>query len=503
MDDMSIKIRYIIFFITVFALTVNAQTVRVQMSPNISVPSSNWDNKKLVEIRKSLEDCLTDYVKYGSLFDEQKKKVTSNSIDNFHKLFFPGAKLVKDFVEHIPAERISIREYSSSVYNLLQMYGVQFKIEEAIIEEIRYDPAGFYVPVVKIEKSIYNYVKSSGKVEVISGRFFTQYFHFDVSVTNLSKVKITDIKGKDIVPPEEFTQILGFQAGAFMPLVNASKSDLWQDAHQNIPVDHQLTSNGAISLKGGLLFKSNQIINPRNAKNKRLFWSIGAGFSLNRIENNLSNFGFSGLDTSATDPNSLVEVQYQRMAYDINLKETLQFGTLEVPVGVSYRLIKKRMMSVFIDAHFLPAFTMINSGSSKGLGTYDGVIEEWRFLKDNATNPSVIQTDDGLGPFEVGDSVVIRKDGYNFSTNFFSYGVRVSPVIYWDLTDYNPNWGVKAGIDVTYNLKNPLKATNSQKEMLRYSHDINDSVLLNYSKNVNFLPVGFYIGLYYRIDKEP
>src|SRR5688572_26669686 len=162
---MKLSIQNIFMVVIVLApLSVFSQ-ISLTIDPNLKKPSREiLSVAHEADVKATTQSILQAYEKYASLYDKNTRLVTSESVKRFRDLFVPDATLPPDFKEQI-REAISVQEYGDEVITNLQTEGVQMKFESAILKEIKYDADGFFVSVVELEKTRYNYLGTDGEVK--------------------------------------------------------------------------------------------------------------------------------------------------------------------------------------------------------------------------------------------------------------------------------------------------------------------------------------------------
>lgn len=509
------KKRYTLLLLLFCTLSLlNGQEVRLEIAPDLKVsPGSGFteeDTKK--QILNGLQEILDEYAEAATLKDKNRGLVTGESIERFHALFSPTAKIVDDFREY-PSEEIPYNDYSSRVYSLMESEGVQVSIEEAVLKEVIDDPAGFYVLVMEVEKSIFNQLNSSGRVEDnTSGRYYTQEFRLDIPKVNLDQIKITGIKGGgDVLLPADYYRYISFSARGVLASTNLTTVSSWATNHPNA----SLSGQAGVGYSLGVEWATNQFINPAKASNKKLGFSIGIRYARQPINTNLSNFSLLPFDTAVVDTGGMILTQpYRRLVSEVRGEEEINISLLEIPIGLSYELVEQKTFRLLLNARVVPSLIIAGSGRFEGSGTYDGVFLrempngsleplEFRLLEMQAIDRSQIDdNEEGFGLYDVGESQSINEEA-DLNLNSFTLGLQLEPVAYFDFGDYNPVWGIMAGLSLNYQLNSFLEHDATGDEMLRYSNDYNGSILQRYAESASVFSIGFRLGVYHKLVTEP
>lgn len=491
------------------AIALQGQAVKVEVAPNLKISQGSdvWFPVKKNQILKTLQKGMNEYAQAATLRDPERNRVTSASVERFHNLFSATATIVDDFMEY-PSGSIPYKDYSAKVYSLMPLQGVQARIDKATLKEIIDDPAGFYVLVVDVEKSLFNYLTSAGKLGMSSGRVFKQEFRFDIPKANLDRIRITKIKGDFGPPPEDYYRFLTIAPGLSFSFPSLTTSPFWDANHD----DASLQAKEGIGYSFGIEWATNQFINPKQATNKKLGLSLGLRYSNYAINTELSDFSIVPFDTIASKDGNVQP--YLRIAGPIQGKEKLHISVLELPVGLSYQLMKKSTTTLLVNGRVVPAISISGKGDFSGDGTYDGLFQiqmpngslmptEFRILEEGAANPERYSDPQlGFGPYDVGNKQPIDHTSTP-TLNSVAVALQLEPTVYFDFGDYNPVWGIMAGVSFTYYLNSFVKHDAANSDILRYSSEFNNSLLQHYAEKSSLLAVGLRIGIYHKLVTEP
>ena len=503
----------------VFILFISVNTVFGQLSleqpSSARYPSDLKANDKIVILQK-VDSVLNQYTRIGQLLDVKKKKVTDASASEFYKLFTPNAKIVKDYEENIPLDFADPKGYANSVYNFFTLQGLQFKVEKAVLESID-DDKSFYIVTVNIEKVMYSSLNGKREVKITSGRFLNQKMRFDILKTDLSRIKISEIaracKGRECLAADDYIRYLNFSPTFNIGLGAAPLSSYWKETHG---------AKSSLSIKPGLGFSmgadwvSNQF-SPAKSVKKALFVTAGLRYQYQVVNTTLDKFSSEFATVSEADANG-IKGNFTRIVDSLYLKEKASFQIVKLPVGVSFRLTKGRKSAIHIAATVSPGFVFSASneilveGNNYSKGTFDAKLtKELRALESLAfKNP----LGDDLKPFDVGYQLPLTSGEKgssaakvaDFKRSGFIMGVSLSPSYYYEFDDNDESWGVMAGIDINYQLSSLFKHNNVNAiadEPLKNSYGYKGSLAEYYATGTNPLSLGFRIGVYQKIQKQP
>ena len=485
-----------------FGLSSSAQTIRLEMPSPKYPPTTTLKVQDRQQIIKTAEALINDYAKTATLLDEAQRKVNGSSIDRFRALFNPTAMIVKDFEENIQTERINVRTYTEGVFQRMERQGVRVKMGKAILKEIKDDPAGYWVVVIELEKLIYNAVSADQVVKNFSsGRFMKQEISVDIKKSDLERAKIAGINrigGSGIA--DQYVRYLGPSVGAYMPFVNPSMSSFWQTSHA---ATSTMNVKGEVSFSGGFDFLTNKMY-PSAAEHKNLFLTAGLHFSYLRLTTELRDFSIAPFDATASDGNGN-DTTYQRLVGPLMADEKLNIGLVEIPLGVTYRLKKSIKSDIMLSAKLIPTIVLSGSGDVSGKGTYDAMLDNamWRVLELDAINLAQTDNPDSFGPFQAGEDMPI-KEMANPTLSSFMLTARVSPSVYFHLSENNSSWSLLLGFDLNFHLGSFLKHDDADTDVFHFSDDdYQTSLLQHYTDGLSAFSAGLRIGLHHRLTSKP
>jgi hypothetical protein len=490
----------ILHFLLLGSLALHAQTIKISESgpPAPKVPYS-----LSAELRQRLiagaELKLAAYAEAATLLDKSKNRVTGESIARFKSLFNAAAELPKDYLEFVPDRPASLNEYCNDVFQRLEVRGVQMRINAARLVSIIDDPSGFYVVVVQVDKSVFNYLSESGGEKISpGGQHFKQEIHFDILKEDLDFVKIANIRGEFRPVAAEYARYFGPGIGFSLPFAQPVFSSYWTDRPD--------AASSSLSIGGGLSFAvsfdlvTNRLL-PRAAPNKNVFASAGLQAGLLSLRTKLEDFSNREFDAQAVSGEH--SLNYRRSVAALQAKERISIAYLSLPVGLALRVKESKKFDVFLAARLWPIFALSSSGNLSGTGTYTASIPgaNWNSGRSNSVNPAHLNDPNKFGPFQIGDR---RLEGTpNPDIKPFSLAVQLSPFTYIHLSDLNPNWSLLLGLDLTYHLSSPMGHDGTAGDILRYPDDYDTSILQHYTTGMSLFSLGFRVGLHHRLVTKP
>lgn len=484
-------------------ITINTEGPPTPKYPPFS--SLNLPDRQ--QVIQTAESLINEYQEAGTLLDEKRRSVTSASMDRFRALFNPVARIVKDYEENIQGDLVGVREYADGVYNRLGMDGVKLQVTGARLEEIRDDPgAGYWVVVLEVEKVLYNAVTTTNQVKELStgGRYLKQRFFLDIKKGDLGSAKISRIErtGKDGggLGAARYTQYMGPSLSMYLPIANPSFSAFWTNNHAGSNLDTQ----GRPSFSLGFEFTTNKLA-AGSSPTKNFFLSAGFGFSYLQLANELRDFSASFDDVIAVDRNGN-ESPYLRLlniGESLSVDEKLSVSMIEIPLGITYRLKKNIRSDIMLSARLAPTFVLSASGKLTGSADYYAVYPQalWVLPKEGAYNPDDLDRETGYAPYKAGK---LSFDGTSSPPVVgFLLAARISPAVYFHLSEDDASWSLLVGLDLNFNLGSFLKHTVATEDILRFPEDYDDSILQSYTDGLFVFSPGLRIGLHHRLTSRP
>ena len=494
---------------------VIGQSVSLTRSPNLkvdeSIPQSAVD-----QMMTTLQTALNEYAEAAKLLDPNANLVNENSTARFNDLFSGGAKVVKDFAVFPPAELISNSDYALEVYNFLRGSGIQFTIEEAVLESIDADGLGFYTPVIFIRKRIFNTVSNDGEVSTsFNGKAIELKIKYDILSSDLERADIGEINyAKPPKAADDYTRFLSISLGLGSSILNSTNSS-YLDANFAAGT---LDVGGGLNFSFGAEFTTNQFITAASNSDRKLFVSAGIRFASYAVNTDLASFFLPDFEAEAVDALDGNSNRYIRKVGPVNAEEALRFNHLEIPIGIGYRLAKNQKSTILLHARLIPSLVLSGGGDITGEGVYDGIlinelgvdglpagtISEFRILREGAVREGVLANTDAFEPYNVGIQNI--NEEADPTTVGLALALQLSPTLYLNFSDDNPGWGLMVGLDINYHLgswveHNPIGS--SGENVLKFSDDYRESLLNLYLDDLSGLSFGLRLGLFQRLITKP
>jgi len=514
------QIKHHILFLIGFLIPAMVFTQGIEITKSSTIETNGISDIKVDEIIATLQSTMNEYAEAAILMDTDENKVNSHSIKRFRKLFTDDAEIEKDYKQNI-RELINHKDYVLDVYNLMPLQGFRFEIEKIELIKIVADSDGYYIPTLKVEKIRYNSLNADGDIVLIeAGESFTQLFKFDIKQDDMNYVLIKSIKdgddGEDNKgPADNYTRFISISAGGHLPNYSATTSSYWQQAHDTSKLDIAR----AVGYSIGFELMSDRILSGPKASNRPLALSLGVRYQFSRLNSNLGNFNLEDFEALAEQDLTGAENRYIRIVESVNVEEKTKMHTIQIPVGVAFRISNKQRLSFYTHLRFIPTLGIGASSETTGTGNYDGVlivededspnygeISEMRILKIQAVMPGLIDNDGGFAAYRVGRNQAITHDTKPELVSF-TYAIQISPTVYYSLSDDNPGWGVLFGLDATYSPKSILKHSiidSVDGEPFRFNDSaFNGSIHNYYTEKIADFNLGLRIGFFQKLSIEP
>lgn len=490
---------YIILF-SFWLVSFSLSGQNVTLKTNSTKYPSNLETSDRTKVVASVRDLLNEYATAATLLDNKQRKVTSNSINQLRGLFNPTARVIKDYEEYIQGESIDIRTYTDQIFNRMLRTGLKVKIESASLKEVKYDPDGYWIAIVELDKSFYNAATASQEVkDISSGRFMKQLMQVDIKVDDLERVKISSIKclGCETVLVDDFVRYMGPSIGLSTGAFSPSLSSYWNNNHASSSFE----TSGGLGFSIGVDFMTNAFL-AKGATQKKLFLLGGLRYSTYQMSTEVSDFELAPFSEMASMDN--ISLPYQRSAREVSFTEDISVGVLEIPLGVAYRLKSGIKSDFLIGVKLVPSFVLAASGDISGTGTYDAEITEamWRLLEAGATNPDQLNESTKFGPFQAGANLPISENA-DPSTAGFLLAAQISPTYYLHLSEEESSWSILVGLDLNLHLGSFLSHDDASSDILKFNDDYSSSFLQHYTDGMSAVTFGFRIGLHHRLTSRP
>lgn len=494
------------------------QKIQLTTSADLVVDST-IDAKSVEAITQLLEQTINEYAAAASLLDTDKNQVTDASTRRFNAIFSPTASIMRDYAKETNCNLMAFKSYALEVYNLMPLQGIQMTVEGAELQEIKSDGLGFYTPVVFVKKRMFTSVDENGEVgSSFSGKLMEQKFIFDIYKDDLSSASISKIDF--VVLPQKcrtgdvYNRVLSFSG-------SVGSSDFILDVAENYANTFGINSlkvEGDLNYAFGAEIMTDQFITRPTSSNRKLFASLGLRYASYNITSTLDSFAIrESSEYEVTATKEIFNNDYIRIVNPVNATEELQLNILEVPVGLSYNVLKTSKMLFNIHFRAIPSLALDSGGGVTGMGNYDGILfvndpdspingelSQFQILRSGAANPALYEDENGFGPFRVGEELEINQDSK--ADMKLGFSGQISPTLYLSFNDDNPAWGVLVGIDLNYHFgywlnQTPIK--NLEDAALKFNDDYDTSLANIYLQNISGFSYALRVGVFNRLISNP
>lgn len=474
---------------------ITGQEVPLIINPDMIIYEGVTDDSDLMKkLSEATKIAVNEYASKGSLLPEDGEFITTKSANEFKALFKPTAKLFVDYFEY-PGDPVDVFSYKDDVYSFFESEGFQFKIEDAFFNQVQPTPIDdprYYMSTVTFTKRILNYVNDDREVqEPLTGeeRTYTLSMDIEISARDFSKFLILGVKctAECSETAADAEAYIDFSLGAALPFTAASATSDFTSKYGN-----SLDFSSKPAFSAGLSVTSTYL-SPKSAGVKNLFLTAGIYYRFWQLESTLTDFSIAPFSASASDEFGGTTA-YQRIVGPVNGVEEVTMHNLEIPIGVSYRLIDNYRSSIHLAATLRPSITLTKTKAFTGNGTYDGSVAEanFRFLELNAAN----LTDRDIAPYEVGDYNIENSPPLETGLGLW---LQLSPTYYGEITNDDPSVGFQLSLDLGFNIlsaiaSNPVSGTG-EDQLFAYP-DVMPSTLVNgYFDAVKLHYIGLRFGI--------
>lgn len=459
-------------------------------------PFSN--RAKCDSIVTAVNDAFNNYVEYATLLDDERGMVNTKATNRFSNLFVNGKStaIYGDLLKR--PERIRVTKYIEIGNFKLKRTGVKFKINKVTIsslDEHPYDKNTFIV-MLNVEKVMLNGWDNTKSEVITEVREFPKplVFTYEVPKSDYSLAKISSIKGESCSIIRTRFNIEPYLSAGVVTL-DQTANKFWSDNFGDN------TLSPALQIGGGALFRGN--FGDGSTLKEKLYWVIGAEFSLTSITNKIENYQYN---FDSPDPDGDL---YQRNVNVVLAEEKINLSAISGQIGLGYTIYNGYRMSIILDALFIPTYYIGAKSKFAGNVSYQGRYNQHNFDFSNITDPN---PEDDYDPVEdlrriygIGDFTKTDEDLKIDAS--LQYSVRISPKILWTLRD---NIGLVISAHYTLGLNDVLGGGSKTDNFLQFPTTYNtanpvlldQSLTQNYFEKLGLSSIGGQIGIFYKFEKE-
>jgi len=439
--------------------------------------------------------------KYATVatFRDDNNNFSDQSYADFVGLFAGSAEVFDDLAKK-NGGNINYATYADKVFQYLQGTGVKFELNNTYLDEITYDSSGFYKIQVSFEKIMFNGLNEDNELVNFpnNGKPVTLRMIIEVPEYDLSQATILNVLGEAKKVKTESASMISTDFNYHLGNVTKTASTIAPGFADNLPVSYN--SYGVDVIYRRSLNSS-----------KSMYLLAGASLGFHNFKSDLSSFEGGGVSSinalqgPADIPNNFLvpAVSSTVESSENNLEESLSVTDVQIPIGISFRVVETYNWDFFVDVAVVPTYILSSTGRYGG-GT--------KFIKlPDSKDWSPEFEAEVLARLAAGEEI---PDYFGLQTGFenelaqvannFSAAAQISPVIHYK---FNFRMAVEAGLNVSYGFlpyfKNETNHLGDSPSQLLNITEVtgaeNPSILQNNFKNVSILRYGVRVGVLFRL----
>lgn len=481
----------------IFLLGWNKISAQIEIGRYNVVYPQGIDKDIIEKILNTTQSAFNDYQNYASIMDDDGQ-VTQAAISKFNTLFRSNATILNDLVDY--PETVSASRYGALVFNYLRevnVPGVYFNIENAIFQDIKRDPAGYFTVEVVTNKRIYTYLTDEDEAkECKNGRLFELTIVYKIFEENLEQAKILEIQGEQRGSCSDASSAITiwgkYGVGFATKTASTVNTFAGNTDFLNMLNDIEISSNPIISFGISYDYKL--------SSDSKLTLSTGVNYSQYNVTATFpigSIYEIEG-QKDKEDEASQYEDYTKIVSIGNNSTETNKLSAVELSLGARYKLYQLGTMSLWGEAYVIPIYAFGGTSEFDGEATYRGSYENIDAILSNIPTFAFTTT-------PVSGSADLNGN--------FSLAFQLSPAIHFTMTD---NLGLKVALDGRFGI-NALFKSNQKSTYLLNDEKVNvntdaveggdtiiqktlpSSILEDYFDSINMHSVGLRVGLIYQL----
>ena len=459
------------FWALVVALTLchttNAQEIiPVTLSPTMQVEES-IATSEVDKVSAAAQSILNQYARFGHLTNAGGTP-TQRAGNDFQNLFKATATVFADYLEYPGGQGDHIAAYRRTIMDKFPDNGFPYILSNAELTGVSGEGFRFFIATIQFKKSVKKYVDGRGRIRSAAqdgSRDFILKMTVEISVDDLSRFKIRNIVCAERCgrPAADRTRYL---TGALSIGLPFTSSDLLPIDNVNMEATDDISFDQTLHTSLGVRYTTNRF-NPEAAPKKNLFFTAGADLTLSRFRTRLLDYALDPIDASEFDGKTVdgEVAEYARLVNNVILDEEVSLFSVDVPLGISYRLFDDYDRVLMVDLVAKPSFVLGKSiAIGQGRGRFDGVIPAANFsvLDDyprpfsDPTDPTAEPiTDPASNPFNACECDEITREDSPLQTGFGLW-LQFSPTYYTNLDNGDPALGLQFSLDLAYNVRAPI-----------------------------------------------
>ncbi|MEI6410840.1 MAG: hypothetical protein WCR52_15730 [Bacteroidota bacterium] len=502
-----------LFLLLFIACAANGQ-VKIQRALDLSL-ENQIPEPEINRIVNALNLRLEEYGKAATLFNKNTRSINDESVAEFKNLFTPDAKICNDLYEY-EEQLQGLNQYIGIAMDYFEREGIRFTLSDPVLKSIK-EVDQHYICSVSLKKETEKYYKGNGEI-IAEPKIHELEFVFDIQKNDWNSTKISAIRSY---------KLLSIIAPYVQYLDNTISFGVLQTSYSIAQEFKDFAKSGDLSIKSGFrigdgfTWRSN-FLAPLKSSKKNLFVTVGLQGTYTALETELKDYSIfpEKIDSLYSGSGDFYDYLY-REAKAINVIEKIQNINLNLPIGLSYRVLNKPKTALFFEVSYIPSFSLYSKSTTTGTGRYDKVI----YMNNNTFNGyqySQVEEIDRLYSLGVNSNSVI-EDGnksflgeknidYSFKPKVkISHQVGLSATIFNDFFKRNKTFGIAIGVDAIFELQpfvnNVVGLKRPEFEYISTSgkdlYVLDSSLLGPYIQDVKVRNIGLHIAFYQKRSRKP
>ena len=477
----------------------------VTLSPNMVVEES-IAGSEVEKVATAARKILNEYTALGHIRNENGVP-TQRVANDFQNLFKATATVFSDYLEYPGGTGEDIAEYRRILMEKFPNEGFPYDVSNAELSGVSGEGFRFFIAKIRFKKSIKKYVDGRGRIRDAAqdgSRDFILEMTVEISVDDLGLYKIREIVCADGCgrPAADRVRYLSGTLSIGLPLTS---SDLLPITNVDMSATSAINFKHTLQASVGGRWTSN-VLNPDAASNKNIFLTVGGELSFSRFSSQLRDYALLpiGEERFNGTTNEGEVAEYRRLVTNVTLDEDVSMVSLDLPFGLSYRILNDYDRAFMIDFLARPTLTVSKSISlSRAEGRYDGVIPEANFsvlenyprpLDQPGGIPENPILDPTNNPFNACECDLLTRTESELATGLGLW-LQISPTYYTNLDNDDPALGLQFSLDLAYNISSPITSSAASDAYYRDPRG-EEGVLANGYFKHGLHYIGIRVGVY-------
>ncbi len=488
-----------LLFILGFLLTGILGQAQIKVYTEGSYIKAEITEEQKEELMQSCTDLINQYATVAT-FRDDNNQFSDDSYTEFVSLFSGSAEVYDDLSKK-DAQNINYASYADKVFQYMQGTGVKFELNETYLDEITYDSSGFYIVQISFEKIMYNGLDENNSIVSYpnNGKAVDLKMKIEVPEYDLSAASIVGVLGEAAKVKVESASMISADFNYHLGNISKTATNLSPGWSDNLPVAYN--SYGV------------DVVYRRSLNNKKsLYLLAGISASFNNFTSMINNYrgefpsilnidnGGNGVAADGTpQPGTQASILKISERGENSLVEQLQVIDIQIPLGVSLRILEAYNYDLFLDIAGVPTYIINSSGQYEG----NLSLENLPVDRSDFSELFVENIFDNFGNNSYTSVENYDEELVETASNF-SAAVQVTPLFHYK---FNFNMALELGLNVSYNFlpyfQNETNHLGPERvelaELTAISGAQNPSILQNNYRNVGILRYGARIGIVFKL----